>query len=298
MGLQPGAARGAPGVHPSWSARSHRLHDEADAGNRRRPVLPAVVADVLPLGGHAAEAYDFVALLGKVDIRRFLGAVRVPTLLLHRTADPWIDVHTSRYMAERIPDARLVELAGDEHLPFLGDQDSVVALTQEFLTGTRSPIPIGCWPRCCSPISWTPPGWRPSSATGAGIAPWSSTTWWCAPIWPDSAAGRSRPPVTGSWPPSTARPGRSGQPPPSGLSWPSTASRSGLACTPANASCWATTSAGHIAARVLARAGAGASVLADGQGPGRRGRLRVHRPWSAPAQRRAGPVAAVCNPAR
>ena len=43
-------------------------------------------------------------------------------------------------MAERIPDARLVELAGDEHLPFLGDQDSVVALTQEFLTGTL-PVP-------------------------------------------------------------------------------------------------------------------------------------------------------------
>jgi class 3 adenylate cyclase len=86
------------------------------------------------------EAYDFVALLGKVDIRRFLGAVRVPTLLLHRTADPWIDVHTSRYMAERIPGARLVELPGDEHLPFLGDQDRVVALTQEFLTGTL-PVP-------------------------------------------------------------------------------------------------------------------------------------------------------------
>ena len=98
------------------------------------------------------EAYDFVVLLGEVDIRRFLGAVRVPTLLLHRTADPWIAVQTSRYMAERIPGARLVELAGNEHLPFLGDQDSVVALTQEFLT------------------SWTPPGGPPSSATAAGTA--------------------------------------------------------------------------------------------------------------------------------
>jgi class 3 adenylate cyclase len=38
-------------------------------------------------------------------------------------------------MAERIPGARLVELPGDDHLPFFGDQDAVVALTQEFLTG-------------------------------------------------------------------------------------------------------------------------------------------------------------------
>jgi class 3 adenylate cyclase len=70
-----------------------------------------------------------------VDIRRLLGSIRVPTLLLHRTGDQFIDVHTSRYMAQRIPGARLVELPGDDHLPFFGDQDAVVALTQEFLTG-------------------------------------------------------------------------------------------------------------------------------------------------------------------
>jgi class 3 adenylate cyclase len=88
----------------------------------------------------APEAYDAVMALGPVDIRRLLGSIRVPTLLLHRTGDRFIDVHTSRYMAERIPGARLVELPGDDHLPFLGDQDAVVALTQEFLTGAL-PVP-------------------------------------------------------------------------------------------------------------------------------------------------------------
>jgi class 3 adenylate cyclase len=83
----------------------------------------------------APELYDSAVSLGPVDIRRLLGSVRVPTLLLHRTRDPWADVHASRYMAERIPGARLVELPGDDHLPFLGDQDAVVAMTQEFLTG-------------------------------------------------------------------------------------------------------------------------------------------------------------------
>jgi class 3 adenylate cyclase len=83
----------------------------------------------------APEAYDTVMALGSVDIRRLLGSIRVPTLLLHRSGDQFVDVHTSRYMAERIPGARLVELPGDDHLPFFGDQDAVVALTQEFLTG-------------------------------------------------------------------------------------------------------------------------------------------------------------------
>ena len=85
----------------------------------------------------APEAYDTVMALGSVDIRRLLGSIRVPTLLLHRSGDQFVDVHTSRYMAERIPGARLVELPGDDHLPFFGGQDAVVALTQEFLTGAQ-----------------------------------------------------------------------------------------------------------------------------------------------------------------
>jgi pimeloyl-ACP methyl ester carboxylesterase len=60
----------------------------------------------------APEAYDTVMALGSVDIRRLLGSIRVPTLLLHRTGDQFVDVRTSRYMAQRIPGARLVELPG------------------------------------------------------------------------------------------------------------------------------------------------------------------------------------------
>jgi class 3 adenylate cyclase len=86
------------------------------------------------------EAYQMLVALGPVDIRELLGSIRVPTLLLHRTGDRWVEVHTSRYMAERIPDARLVELPGDDHLPCFGDQDAVVALTQQFLTGAL-PVP-------------------------------------------------------------------------------------------------------------------------------------------------------------
>jgi class 3 adenylate cyclase len=73
--------------------------------------------------------------IGPVDIRGLLGSVRVPTLVLHRTGDRAADVRASRYMAERLPNARFRELPGDDHLPFVGDQDTVLALTQEFLTG-------------------------------------------------------------------------------------------------------------------------------------------------------------------
>jgi class 3 adenylate cyclase len=100
----------------------------------------------------APEAYDTVMALGSVDIRRLLGSIRVPTLLLHRSGDQFVDVHTSRYMAQRIPGARLVELPGDDHLPFFGDQDAVVALTQEFLTGT---LPIADPDRMLATVLFT-----------------------------------------------------------------------------------------------------------------------------------------------
>jgi class 3 adenylate cyclase len=98
------------------------------------------------------EAYDTVLALGSVDIRGLLGSVRVPTLLLHRTEDRWADVHIGRYMAERIPGARLVELPGDDHLPCFGDQDAVVALTQEFLTGA---LPIADLDRMLATVVFT-----------------------------------------------------------------------------------------------------------------------------------------------
>jgi class 3 adenylate cyclase len=82
------------------------------------------------------ETLEGIRSLGPVDIRGLLGTIQAPVLVLHRTGDRLASVNASRYMAERIPGARLVELPGDDHLPFYGDQDAVAALAQEFLTGT------------------------------------------------------------------------------------------------------------------------------------------------------------------
>jgi pimeloyl-ACP methyl ester carboxylesterase/class 3 adenylate cyclase len=115
-----------------------------DAGQLLAAAAPAEAADPLvqhwwSMFVHSAaspvELYDGISSLGPVDIRQLLGSIHVPVLVLHRTGDQLADVHASRYMAERLPDGRLVELPGADHLPFFGDQDTVVAPTQEFLTG-------------------------------------------------------------------------------------------------------------------------------------------------------------------
>ena len=86
--------------------------------------------------GEAARAME---LNGHLDVRHVLGSIRVPTLLLHRTRDGGIGVEHSRYLAEHIPGARLVELEGADTFPFLGDSAAVIGEVDEFLTGDRRP---------------------------------------------------------------------------------------------------------------------------------------------------------------
>jgi pimeloyl-ACP methyl ester carboxylesterase len=84
-----------------------------------------------PKMAHAALRLD-----RDFDIREVLPSVRTPTLIIHRTEDA-IPVEGARWMAEQIPDARFVELAGTDHWPWITDPDEVVDEVQEFLTGER-----------------------------------------------------------------------------------------------------------------------------------------------------------------
>jgi class 3 adenylate cyclase len=76
-------------------------------------------------------------MLQQLDIRDVLPTISVPTLVVHRRDNRLIDVANGRYLAERIPGARLAEVAGDDYLPFVGDQDAILDEIQSFLTGSR-----------------------------------------------------------------------------------------------------------------------------------------------------------------
>ena len=75
------------------------------------------------------------------DLASVFPTVRVPTLVLHRRDDALIPVSHGRQIASQIPDARFVELEGADHLPFIGDAEAVLAEVQDFLVGSRAPIP-------------------------------------------------------------------------------------------------------------------------------------------------------------
>lgn len=75
-----------------------------------------------------------------IDIRSVLPSVRVPTLVIHHSGDRLVPVGQARFAAEQIPNAKYVELPGDDHMPL--DVDVIADEIEEFVTGIR-PGPQG-----------------------------------------------------------------------------------------------------------------------------------------------------------
>jgi class 3 adenylate cyclase len=79
----------------------------------------------------------------EIDVRTALGAISVPTLVLHRRNDPVLPFRLGKYVADGIPGARFVELPGAFHIsPDEGGDDDALALIEEFLTGQRAERPV------------------------------------------------------------------------------------------------------------------------------------------------------------
>jgi pimeloyl-ACP methyl ester carboxylesterase len=73
----------------------------------------------------------------EIDIRHILPSIRVPTLVLHCSGDRAMEVGHSRYLASRIPGAKLVIIDSDDHLPPASGAAEIIGNAREFLTGQR-----------------------------------------------------------------------------------------------------------------------------------------------------------------
>jgi class 3 adenylate cyclase len=102
------------------------------------PRMRAWMARMERLSTSPGEVVRLMDYLTDHNVSHLLGELRVPTLILHRTGDRLIDVRHSRYLAERIPGARFVELEGVDNLPGVVDSSDLLGEIEEFLTGGRS----------------------------------------------------------------------------------------------------------------------------------------------------------------
>lgn len=90
-------------------------------------------ATYLRMGASPGAARALTKMNAEIDVRNVLPSVRVPSLIIHRSGDRCLKVEEGRYVASLIPRARYVEFPGDDHLPFAGDQDSILNEIEAFL---------------------------------------------------------------------------------------------------------------------------------------------------------------------
>ena len=83
---------------------------------------------------------SLVQMFLDIDVRDVVPTVHVPALVLHRRHDLLVNVGNGRWLAEHLPDARLVELPGEDHNPWYQDADIIIGEIQKFLTGTRGSV--------------------------------------------------------------------------------------------------------------------------------------------------------------
>jgi class 3 adenylate cyclase len=105
------------------------------------PQLEGWWARLLRQGTSPTGAIELIDLYREIDVRGVLPSVGVPSLVLHRAADKIVSAQQARFLAELIPGARYVELPGEDHLAWVGDQEALLDEIEEFLTGSRAHDP-------------------------------------------------------------------------------------------------------------------------------------------------------------
>ena len=122
----------------SWGAADHPGIPVMAPTMANDPALISWFARMQRLAASPGNARELLTAAADLDVRELLPQIHVPTLVMHRAGDTAWDPRHSRYIAERIPGARYVELEGTDSLPFLGDSDAIVEEIEQFLTGGRA----------------------------------------------------------------------------------------------------------------------------------------------------------------
>ncbi|MET0304949.1 MAG: adenylate/guanylate cyclase domain-containing protein [Solirubrobacterales bacterium] len=87
------------------------------------------------------RAHQLLKMFLEADVRDALPLIHTPTLVMHRRGDRVVNYRAARWLAEQIEGSRYVELEGEDHFPWVGE-NGIEAMdeVEEFLTGVR-PVP-------------------------------------------------------------------------------------------------------------------------------------------------------------
>jgi class 3 adenylate cyclase len=81
-------------------------------------------------------------MIADTDVRHVLPLINVPTLVIQRTSDWATHVEGSRYIAQHISGAKLVEVPGIDHYMWVGDSNAILDEVEQFVTGTLHTVDV------------------------------------------------------------------------------------------------------------------------------------------------------------
>ena len=125
-----------------FDAIEHHWHESMDIGTiaptiDRDPVARRRLATYFRMSASPQGALALARLNTEIDVRHVLPAIRVPTVVMHRDRDADANVEEARYIASKIPDARLALFPGADHLVYAGELGPVVDEIRAVMTGAR-----------------------------------------------------------------------------------------------------------------------------------------------------------------
>jgi class 3 adenylate cyclase len=125
-----------------FDAIEHHWHESMDIKSiapsiDRDPVSRRRLATYFRMSAGPQGALALARLNTEIDVRHVLPAIRVPTVVMHREGDADANVEEARYIASKIPDARLTVFPGDDHLIYAGELAPVVDEIRAVITGVR-----------------------------------------------------------------------------------------------------------------------------------------------------------------
>jgi pimeloyl-ACP methyl ester carboxylesterase len=124
-----------------WQAWCRVVRSAWGSGEAAKALLPTVrsiraLAMVERMSASPGMARVALEAAFRIDVRSILPTINVPTLVIH-ARDEVIPVQEARYLADHIPGARLLEVDGNDHVPWLANPDSILTVVEQFLTGTQ-----------------------------------------------------------------------------------------------------------------------------------------------------------------
>ncbi|MCZ6736561.1 MAG: adenylate/guanylate cyclase domain-containing protein [Actinobacteria bacterium] len=125
-------------VSEEWGTSSQALVDYFYPSQASNPQFQQWLAKLARSITSPTAVWQYAQASAEADGRSLLATVQVPTLVLHRAESGFTPLEHSRYLAEHIDGARLVEVPGGDNFPYFDHPEQTLSAMEEFLTGNQA----------------------------------------------------------------------------------------------------------------------------------------------------------------